>query len=328
MSSLHQDTPKRATPASAWHHHHVLDVDDFSREEMELVFSTADAMKEVLSRPIKKVPALRGKTVVNLFYEASTRTRASFELAARNLSADVINLNSAVSSTTKGECLRDTLATLEALGADVVVMRHPMSGAPYAVAGHSRASIINAGDGCHAHPSQALLDLYTIAQHKASFAGLKVVIIGDIKHSRVARSNLWALTTMGAEVTFCGPPTLLPDGLADNRGLFPDVRVETDIAAAIRDADVVMTLRLQKERQQSGLLPSLREYAQRYQVNGDRMALAKTSAIAMHPGPVNEDVELAAAVARGPQSVIAEQVANGVAVRMALLYLVTGSREL
>ena len=320
--------PEGATPPSAWRHHHILDLDDFTKEEIELVFRTSDAMKEILSRPIKKVPTLRGKTVVMLFYEASTRTRASFELAAKNLSADTINLSASVSSVTKGENLLDTLSTLEALGADIVIMRHPMSGAPYIAAKQLKANLINAGDGCHAHPTQALLDLYTIGQHKGYFKGLKVTIIGDIKYSRVARSNIWGLTTMGAEVTLCCPFTLLPPALDRGQGQFPRVNIEADIGQALYGADVVMTLRLQKERQQGELLPSIREYARLYQLTEARLAEAKPDAIVLHPGPVNEDIEIASSVARGPRSVISEQVSNGVAVRMALLYLLSGSRGL
>jgi aspartate carbamoyltransferase catalytic subunit len=310
-------------PAPVWRHHHILDVDDFSREEIELVFNTTQAMKEVLSRPIKRVPALRGKTLITLFYEPSTRTRLSFELAAKNLGADAASLSAPASSVTKGESLIDTVSTLEALGADIIVMRHPQSGAPEIAAKYVRASIINAGDGWHAHPTQALLDLYTIQEHKKTLKGLKAVIIGDILHSRVARSNIWGLTTMGAELTLCGPPTLLPDEM----GQLPGVKTEYNIERALDGADVVMTLRLQRERQQGGLLPSIREYVQLYQLTEARLALAKPDAIVLHPGPVNEEIEIAPAIVRGPQSVINEQVANGVAVRMALLYILAGSQK-
>ena len=326
-SNLLTEETKVPMAKPAWRHRHILDLDDFTTAEIELVLETTDAMKEILYRPIKKVPTLRGKTVVTLFYEPSTRTRSSFELAAKNLSADVVNLSAPVSSVTKGECLVDTMSTLEALGVEIVVMRHPHSGAPYIAARHTRASIINGGDGWHAHPTQALLDLYTIREHKRNFKGLKVTIIGDIKHSRVARSNIWGLTKMGAEVTLCGPPTLLPVGLDEPRGHFPKVTVEPDIETALEGADVVMTLRLQLERQQSGLLPSIREYARLYQLNESRLARAKPDAIVLHPGPVNEDIEIASAVAHGPRSVINEQVTNGVAVRMALLYLLAGGGQ-
>jgi len=316
--------PAPAGQSPVWRHQHVLDTDDFSRPEIELVFETATAMKDVLARPIKKVPTLRGQTVATLFYEPSTRTRVSFELAAKYLSADTANLASSSSSVVKGESLVDTMATLEALGVNIVVMRHPLSGAPYLAAEHSGANIINAGDGWHAHPTQSLLDMYTIRDYKQDFTGLKVVIIGDITHSRVAHSNIWGLSTMGARVTLCGPPTLLPAGLNKPQGQFPEVTVETDIARALNDADVVMMLRLQKERQQGGLIPSLREYVRMYKLTTERLKLAKADAIVLHPGPVNEEIEISREVAQGSRSVINKQVANGVAVRMALLYLVAG----
>jgi len=319
--------PRTPLTTSLWQHHHILDLDDFTPEEIELVFHITDAMKEVLSRPIKKVPTLRGKTIITLFYESSTRTRVSFELAAKNLSADVVNLNASASSLTKGESLVDTLDTLQALGADIVVMRHPQSGAPYVATKYLEASIVNAGDGWHAHPTQALLDLYTICKHKGSLKGLKAVIIGDIRHSRVARSNIWGLTTMGAEVILCCPFTLLPIGLDKQHHHFPKVNIEPNIELALDGADVVMALRLQLERQQSGLLPSIREYIQLYQLTEPRLTRAKPDALVLHPGPINEGVEISPAVARGQQSVINEQVTNGVAVRMALLYLLAGSKE-
>ncbi|MFC2047022.1 aspartate carbamoyltransferase catalytic subunit [Chloroflexota bacterium] len=319
--------PGTSLTTSVWQHRHILDLDDFTSAEIELVFHITDAMKEVLSRPIKKVPTLRGKTVVNLFYEPSTRTRLSFELAAKNLSADVFNLSAASSSVAKGESLIDTLATLQALGADIVVMRHSQSGAPYLATKYTAASIVNAGDGGHAHPTQSLLDLYTIREHKKTFKGLKAVIIGDIMHSRVARSNIWGLSIMGVAVTLCCPPTLLPAGLDKQSHHFPRVCIEPDIELALGGADVVMLLRLQLERQQKGLLPSLREYIQLYQFTEARLTRAKPDALVLHPGPINEGVEISPAVAHGPQSVINEQVTNGVAVRMALLYLLAGSRE-
>ncbi len=315
--------PESPPTASVWSHRHVLDLDDFKEEEIELVFQTADAMKEILSRPIKKVPTLRGKTVITLFYEPSTRTRVSFELAAKNLGADVVNLSASTSSAVKGESLIDTLTTLESLGADILVIRHPLSGAAELASRYSKASIISAGDGWHAHPTQALLDLYTIRTHKGSLKGLKVVIVGDIKHSRVARSNIWGLTLMGAEVTLCCPFTLLPAGLSESSPYFPKVMIEPDIELALKEADVVMTLRLQLERQQAGLLPSLREYIRLYQLNQARLKKAKEEVLVMHPGPVNEGVELSPEVAHGPKSVITEQVTNGVAIRMALLYLLS-----
>jgi aspartate carbamoyltransferase catalytic subunit len=320
-------TPKAEVTASAWRHHHVLDLDDFTPAEIELVLHVTDAMKEVLSRPVKKVPALRGKTVLTLFYENSTRTRLSFELAAKSLSADVSSLASASSSVAKGESMIDTFLTLESLGADIIIMRHPQSGAPDIAARHVKASVINAGDGWHAHPTQALLDMYTMRAHKNTLKGLKVAIIGDVKHSRVSRSNIWGLSIMGAKVTLCSPPTLLPVGLNIDDSRFPRVNIEPDIDKAVKNADVVMVLRLQLERMQTGLLPSLREYVRLYQLNESRLALAKPDALVMHPGPMNEGVEIASGVAHCAHSVINEQVANGVAVRMALLYLLAGGKK-
>jgi len=322
-----EGTAEAVTAKPKWRHKHILDLDDFSPAEIELVFQTTDAMHEILSRPIKKVPALRGKTLVTLFYEPSTRTRSSFDLAAKSLSADVINLSASASSVKKGECLIDTLETLEALGADIIVMRHPSSGAPYVAAKHVKAHIVNAGDGWHAHPTQALLDMYTIQGHKNSFKDLRITIIGDIKHSRVARSNIWGLAKMGANITLCCPFTLLPMGLDKPEGQFQEVKIEPDIDKALIDADVIIALRLQLERQQSGLLPSIREYTNLYQLTEERLAKSKADAIVLHPGPVNEDIEISSAVARGPRSLINQQVTNGVAVRMALLYLLAGGGQ-
>jgi len=306
----------------------VLDLDDFSRRQIEQVLETTEAMKEVLGRKIRRVPTLRGITIVALFYEASTRTRASFELAARTLGADVISITASGSSTEKGESLVDTVRTLQAVGADILVIRHSRSGAPYLVARHVDMSVVNAGDGWHAHPTQALLDAYTIQRHLGDLRGKRVVIVGDIVHSRVARSNIWGLTTMGAQVVICGPPTLLPWALRPGRQgnedwALPPVAVETSLDRAIEGADVVMALRLQLERQQAGLLPSMREYARLYQVNEERLAQARPGVLVMHPGPINEGIEISPAVAHGARSVIEEQVTNGVAVRMALLYLLT-----
>ena len=311
--SAHPDSLP-ADQHGVWQHHHVLDVEDFSVPEIELVMRTTEAMKEVLSHPVKKVPALRGKTVVTLFYEASTRTRGSFEIAAKHLSADVVNMTAQASSVTKGESLIDTLNTIEAIGADIIVMRHPLSGAHYCAAPHVKASIINAGDGWHAHPTQALLDLYTIIRRKGTALGLKVTIVGDIKHSRVAHSDIWCLSKMGARIVLCAPRTLLPDGVDSPQNIFPLVSVETNIEKAIKDADVVMELRLQKE---SG-----------YQLDTKRLAMTKPDSIVMHPGPVNEDIELSAELLHGERSVVNEQAANGVAVRMAILYLLGGSKKL
>ncbi len=304
---------------------HVLDLDDFTREEIELVFETADAMKEVFQREIKKVPTLRGKTLVTMFYEASTRTRISFEQAAKSLSADVINISASGSSTEKGESLIDTVRTIQALGADVIVMRHYHAGAPYLIAQHVDVTVINGGDGCHAHPTQGLLDLYTMREHLGTVEGAKVVIVGDILHSRVARSNIWGLTKMGVEVVLCAPPTLIPVGLGPPA--FPLVTMEPSLDRAVEGADVVMPLRLQKERQQRGLLPSIREYIQFYQLDLRRLSMAKPNALVLHPGPMNEGVEITAEVAHGAQSVIEEQVTNGVAVRMAILYLLMGGAQ-
>ena len=312
-----------------WRHRHLLDVDGLTAADLDLVMRTADAMREVLARPIARVPALRGRSVTLLFYEASTRTRVSFEMAAKNLSADVTNIAAASSSVTKGESLLDTVRTVEALGAQMLVMRHAVSGAPYLAAEAFGGSVLNAGDGWHAHPTQALLDLYTMRSRLpgGSVAGRKVVILGDVLHSRVARSNIWSLTAAGADLWLCGPATLLrgfdawaAHGAAAGRRF----QVTSDVGAALRDADVVMALRIQRERMASGLLPSLREYAARYGLTRERLALAAPGALVMHPGPMNEGVEIAADVAAGAQSVITDQVTNGVAIRMALLYLLAG----
>lgn len=316
---------------------HLLDLNDLSLEEINHIFQTTDAMKEVLGRPIKRVPALRGKTIVNLFYEASTRTRVSFELAGKNLSADVVNITASGSSVEKGESLVDTIRTLEALGADIVVIRHSQSGAPQLISQHVEGSVINAGDGWHAHPTQALLDAYTIREKLGSVTGKKIVIVGDILHSRVARSNIWGLTLLGARVVLCGPPTLLPLGFAPGDGhapggvrdgfSMPQVEIDYNLDSAIDGADVVMALRMQKERQEKGLLPSIREYAILYQVNRSRMARAKPGALVMHPGPMNEGVEISPDMVHSANSVIETQVTNGVAVRMALLFLLAGENN-
>ncbi|MBI2908469.1 MAG: aspartate carbamoyltransferase catalytic subunit [Chloroflexi bacterium] len=320
-------TPRARSP---WRGRHILDLDDFTRADIVQVMETADAMKEVLGREIRRLPTLRGKTVITLFYEASTRTRISFELAAKNLGADVCSLAAQTSSVTKGESLADTARTLQAMGADAIIMRHPQSGAPYLVAQQVDACVINAGDGWHAHPTQALLDLYTIRERLGGIDGRKVTIIGDILHSRVARSDLWGLTTMGAKVTLCGPPTLR---LAAPRSPFspdfeerylPVFTEEGNLDRALPGADVVMVLRLQLERQKSGLFPSIREYVKYYQLDAERLRKARPNALVMHPGPMNEGIEIAPDVAHGSQSVVEEQVTNGVAVRMALLYLVMG----
>ena len=316
--------------AGAWRHRHLLDVDGLSAAELDLVMHTTDAMREVLARPIAKVPALRGRQVTILFYEASTRTRVSFEVAAKNLSADVVNIAAASSSVSKGESLIDTVRTVEALGADMLVMRHSVSGAPYLAAEVFGGSVLNGGDGWHAHPTQALLDLYTMRERLpgGSLEGRKVVILGDLLHSRVARSNIWTLTAAGADLWLCGPATLVRGFEAwAGRGAAAGRRfhVTTSVDEALRDAEVVMALRIQRERMAAGLLPSLREYAARYGLTRERLAIAKPGALVMHPGPMNEGVEIAPDVAAGPQSVITDQVTNGVAVRMALLYLLAGT---
>ena len=311
---------------------HVLDLDDFTRDEIAAIIDNTHAMKEVLHRDIKKVPALRGKTVVTMFYEPSTRTRVSFEQAGKILSADVINVTGGGSSVEKGESLYNTALTIQAMNADVIVVRHPQSGAPHFLASRLDSSIINAGDGTHAHPTQALLDLFTIQSHMGSLEGLRVVIVGDLLYSRVARSNLWGLVKMGAQVVLCGPPTLIPmdfrNGHRDNQDHpLSGVQIETSVEQALDGADVVMALRLQLERQKAGHLPSLREYSRMYGINADRLKLAKSNVLVMHPGPMNEGVEIDSDVAHGARSVIEEQVTNGVALRMALLHgLVTRGR--
>ncbi len=315
-----------AVEAAAWQRKDLLDTDVLSRAEVELVMETADAMLEVRSRPVGKVATLRGATVVTLFYEQSTRTRASFEVAAKAMGADVVNLTASGSSVEKGESLIDTVRTLEAIGADLLVMRHGKSGAPYLAARHTRAGVINGGDGTHAHPTQALLDLYTMRRHLGGLEGKRVVIVGDVLHSRVARSNVWTLLTAGADVTLCGPATLLPRTLASAGGELGRVTLTANLDEAITGADVVMALRIQKERQATGLIPSLREYINGYQVNAARAAKAKARALIMHPGPMNEGIEIAPDIAHGVDSVIEEQVANGVAVRMAVLYLMATAR--
>ena len=312
-----------------WRHKHVLDLDDFSKEEINLVLEIADGMVDILARDVKKVPTLRGKTIATMFYEPSTRTRASFELAAKYLSADTVSLDAAKSSVAKGESLVDSLRTLQALEVDVVIIRHQCSGAPYIAAQHLEKSIINAGDGCHAHPSQGLLDMYTVKRRLGNLGGRKIVIIGDIMHSRVAHSWVWASRHFGIDLVLCAPPTLIPFGfrdMLDKCGL-NHVSIEHNLDKAVVDADVVMALRMQKERQQSGLISSLREYIQLYQLNRARLEKAKPDALVMHPGPMNEGVEISHEVAYGARSLIEQQVTNGVAVRMALLYLIAGGKN-
>ncbi len=306
---------------------HVLDLDDFTAAEIELILNTGISMREVLDRPIRRAPALRGRTVVNMFYEASTRTRVSFELAAKTLSADVVNVSASGSSVEKGESIVDTIRTLEALGADTIVIRHGRSGAPYLAARSTSATVINAGDGWHAHPTQALLDLFTLRARFGFLDGLSVVIVGDVLHSRVARSNIWGLTICGAHVTLCAPRTLLPaTGEAGCVGL-PSVRAESDLDRALDGAHAVMALRMQHERQEGALVPNLREYVRHYQITRARLARARPNALVLHPGPLNEGIELAPDIVMSDRSVIQDQVTNGVAIRMALLYLLHGDRD-
>ena len=299
-------------------HRHLLGIEPLEPAEIVKILDTAEALREILDRPIKKVPALRGKTVVNLFYEASTRTRSSFEIAERVLSADSLSIAAAASSATKGETLLDTARNLEAMNPDMVIVRHASSGAPHLLARHCRFSVVNAGDGAHEHPTQALLDALTMRQRKGRIQGLRVAIVGDILHSRVARSNLWLLKKLGASVTLAGPPTLMPPGLEHL------AKVSYRIDEAIEGADVVMMLRIQLERMSGGFFPTTREYHQRYGLTLERLERAGKDVLVMHPGPMNRGVEIASEVADGPYSVILDQVTNGVAVRMAVLYLLLG----
>jgi aspartate carbamoyltransferase catalytic subunit len=307
------------TSATALRSRHLLGIADLDPSEIELVLETALAMKEIGTRPIKKVPTLRGRTIINLFFEPSTRTRMSFELAEKRLSADTLGMTTTGSSVSKGETLADTARTLEAMAPDMIVMRHGASGAPHQLSRICRASIINAGDGMHEHPTQALLDALTMLERKRRLAGLQVAIIGDLVHSRVLRSNVLLLTRMGAAVRACGPATLVPPGL-DRLG----VRVTTSIDEALDGADVVMMLRVQHERMSGLFLPSVREYFTFFGLTPARLERAAPDVIVMHPGPMNRGVEIDSAVADGPWSVILDQVANGVAVRMAVLYLLAG----
>jgi aspartate carbamoyltransferase catalytic subunit len=300
----------------------LLSIGDLTSDEIHLVLDTTEAMREIGERPIKKVPTLRGKTVVNLFYEPSTRTRTSFEIAEKRLSADTLNIAVAASSVLKGETLADTAMNIEAMAPDMIVLRHPSSGSGHLLSRICRSRIINAGDGMHEHPTQALLDAFTIRQHKKRIDGLKVAIVGDLLHSRVLRSNVLLLTKLGAEVWVSGPRTLVPIGI-ERLG----VRVATDVDRAVADADVIMMLRIQQERMNGAFFPSLREYFNVFGMTTARVARAKPDVIIMHPGPMNRGVEIASDVADGPYSVILEQVANGVAVRMAVLYLLAGGAD-
>ena len=300
----------------------LLSIGDLTNEEIYLILDTTEAMREIGERPIKKVPTLRGKTIVNLFYEPSTRTRTSFEIAEKRLSADTLNIAVAQSSVLKGETLSDTAMNIEAMAPDMIVLRHPSSGAGHLLSRICRSRIINAGDGMHEHPTQALLDAFTIRGHKKRIEGLKVTIVGDLLHSRVLRSNVLLLTKLGAQVWVGGPRTLVPAGI-EQMG----VRVSTDIDEAVADADVIMMLRIQQERMNGAFFPSLREYFNVFGMTAARVARAKPDVIIMHPGPMNRGVEIASDVADGPYSVILEQVANGVAVRMAVLYLLAGGAD-
>jgi len=300
----------------------LLGIGDLTRDEIHLVLETAEAMREIGQRPIKKVPTLRGKTVVNLFYEPSTRTRTSFEIAEKRLSADTLSVAVSQSSVLKGETLADTALNIEAMAPDMIVLRHASSGAGHLLSRICRSRIINAGDGMHEHPTQALLDAFTIREHKQHFDGLKIAIVVDLLHSRVLRSNILSLTMLGAEVWACGPSTLVPPAL-DRFG----VHVTTSVDEAVADADVIMMLRIQQERMDGAFVPSLREYFNTFGMTTARVGRAKPDVIIMHPGPMNRGVEIASDVADGPYSVILEQVANGVAVRMAVLYLLAGEAE-
>jgi len=304
-----------------WNRKHLLDIESLAADEITTVLDTARAFKAVGERAIKKVPALRGKTVVNLFIEPSTRTRISFELAALRLTADVINFTAEASSLKKGETLKDTARNLEALNADIIIIRHSAAGAPHFLSRFLNASVINAGDGAHEHPTQALLDTFTIRERRGKIAGLNVTILGDILYSRVARSNIWALTKLGANVTLCGPSTLVPR-VFEQMGC----RVTYDVDEAIADADIINLLRIQHERQRRTMFPSIHEYTSLFGLNKERLGRTKSEVLIMHPGPINRGVEIDSEIADSRRSVILEQVTNGLAVRMAVLFLVNGGK--
>ena len=301
---------------------HLFGLRGVSKHDIRLILDNAKQFREILERPVKKVPSLRGMTVVNLFFENSTRTRTSFELAEKRLSADTVNFTSSNSSVKKGETLVDTLRNIEAMKIDIVVVRHKGTGVPKFLADNSDAIIVNAGDGAHEHPTQALLDMLTIEEKLGTLEGKNVTIVGDIRHSRVARSNLWGMTTMGAHVTLCGPSTLVPR----NTELMDKVTWESDVKKAVKDADAIIALRLQKERMDDALLPSMREYRNTFGITHELLECAKDKVLIMHPGPINRGVELDSEIADGEHSVILDQVTNGVAVRMAVLYLLAGGR--
>jgi aspartate carbamoyltransferase catalytic subunit len=304
------------------HIQHLLGLEGVSKEDITFILNTADSFHQVLEREIPVVPTLRGKTIVNLFYESSTRTRISFELAEKRLSASPLNFSASTSSVNKGESLRDTIQNIEAMKIDMVVVRHASAGVPYFLTKCTDAVIVNAGDGLHEHPTQALLDMMTIRRKLGKLEGLKVAIIGDIFHSRVARSNAWGMTTMGMNVVLCGPPTLLPQHI-DSLG----VKITDNLDEALDGADVVMMLRIQLERQSSGVFPSIREYRERYGLDLEKMSHLQPNVLIMHPGPVNRGIEVSSDVADGVNSVILEQVTNGVAVRMSVLYLLGGGEN-
>lgn len=303
-------------------HKHLLGIESLTQSDIFAILDTAESMYEISTREVKKVPTLRGKTIINLFFEPSTRTRSSFELAAKRLSADIVNFSKSASSVVKGESLKDTVLNLEAMNPEAIIIRHAASGAPHYISTFCRSHVLNAGDGSHEHPTQALLDAFTIRQVKKTFAGLKVVIAGDILHSRVARSNIFCLNKLGARTTLSGPPPLLPPEFKKF-----GVEVEYDFAKACQDADVIMMLRIQLERQQRNYFPSLREYRNLYSLTRKRFSRARRNAIIMHPGPINRGVEISAEMADSLKSVILRQVENGIAVRMAVLYLLLGGKE-
>ena len=305
-----------------WNKKHILGIKDLDRSEIETILSLAQSFKGISRRDVKKVPALRGKTVVNLFYEPSTRTRVSFEVAAKRLSADVINIASETSSVKKGETLIDTGRNIEALKADIIVMRHNYSGAPALLARHLNISVVNAGDGWHEHPTQALLDIFTLKEKLGKIKGLKITIIGDIAHSRVARSNIWGLTKLGAKVTVCAPPMLIPEGIKEM-----GAEVSHNIEEALGEADAVNVLRMQFERDEQNAFPKQIEYFKNFGVTEERLSKAKKNIVVMHPGPINRGIEMSSEVADGSNSVILEQVTNGIAVRMAVLFLVAQARD-
>jgi aspartate carbamoyltransferase catalytic subunit len=304
-----------------WTRRHLLGLEELSAEEIVHILDTASGFKEISTRSIKKAPALRGKVVVLLFFEPSTRTSMSFNLAAQRLSADILEFHMETSSVKKGETLIDTGRNIEAMGVDIFVIRHAAAGAPQMLARHTNTCVINAGDGAHEHPTQGLLDIFTIREAKGRIEGLKVAIVGDISHSRVARSNIWGLTKLGAEVTLVGPPTQLPTGLAGER-----CRLSYDLDSVLPEMDVVNLLRIQRERQGSNSFPSIREYSRLFGMNAERLSRCKKDVLIMHPGPINRGVEITSDVADGPHSAILQQVTNGVAIRMAVMYLVAGAK--